>query len=137
MTHWKSMTDRTYVGAWCVPEDKTVEITKVEAVKLEGIPSEGIKASKRPVLSFKGTPLKLIAGATVCKTITSLYGPDVSKWVGKKITLYATTTKSKGGTMVDCVRVRPAIPTGEINNPVDVEPPPEMRQKQIEGARES
>jgi hypothetical protein len=136
MAHWKSFLDKEYLGCWDLPQDRTAEIVKVEAVKLEGVPSEGIKASRRPVIHFKGTTKKLIVNATIGKTIAGMYGPDVNQWLGKKITLYGTTTKSKGGGMVECVRVRPTVPKVEAA-PIESQPvDEEMRKRQQEGAKE-
>lgn len=121
MAHYKSMMDKTYLGAWDVPTDKTAEIVSVVAEKLPGVPGE-IKPNKRPVISFKGTEKKLIVNATIGKTIASLYGADVTNWIGKKITLYASTTRAKG-MEIECIRVRPQAPTGQAapiqSQPVD------------------
>lgn len=134
MTHWRSMMDREYLGAWDLPTERTAEIVDVRGVKLPG--AGEIKANRKPVLTFKNTEKKLIVGATIGKTIAGMYGPNVEDWKGKRITLYATTTRSKGGETVECVRVRPTIPTaparGIESHPVDEA----MRERQMRGAGE-
>jgi hypothetical protein len=132
VTHWRKLTDREYLGAWDVPKPTVATITAVTGTQLPG--QGDVKASKKPVISFKNTEKKLIAGATICKAIAHMYGDDVEQWVGKPVTLYATTTRAKGGDQVDCVRVKPEIPTrpatGVMSQPVDEA----MRAKQVEQA---
>lgn len=126
------MMDREYLGAWDVQADRTAEITDVRAVKLKG--NGTVKANKKPVITFKNTEKKLIVGATIGKTIAAMYGPNVEDWVGKKITLYATTTQAMAGDTVECVRVRPTIPKSKAkgieSQPVDEE----MRERQMRAA---
>ncbi len=128
------MTDRVYLGAWDLPQERTAEIVDVRGVQLPG--AGEIKASKRPVITFKNTDKKLIVNASIGTAIARMYGPDVEAWKGKKVTLYATTTRSKGGETVECVRVRPMIPkggaTGVESQPVDEA----MRERQRRGAGE-
>jgi hypothetical protein len=69
----------------------------------------GGKKSKKPLCYFRNVPKPLGLNATNCKTIAALYGNDTDGWVGKRITLYPTTTQM-GGETVECVRVRPRVP---------------------------
>jgi len=55
---------------------------------------------------------KLVLNKTNMKSIAKLHGFDGDDWVGKKITLFATTCQSFGET-VDCIRVRPTAPQPE------------------------
>jgi hypothetical protein len=70
---------------------------------------EGGKKSKKPVLFFEGKDKPLAIGATIGKTIQAMYGPKTEGWVGKRITLFTSTTHSTGGEEVECIRVRPQI----------------------------
>lgn len=136
MTHWRSMTDREYLGAWDLPRERTAEIVDVRGVQLPG--AGDIKASRRPVITFKNTEKRLIVNASIGKAIAGMYGANVEDWRGKRVTLYATTTRSRGGDVVECVRVRPTIPgprtatTGVPSQPVDEA----MRERQQRGAGE-
>ena len=137
MAHWRTMTDNSRIGAWDLLDDngqardRVAEIVKVEAETLKG--TGKIKASRKPVLYFKGTEKSLIAGATICKAISQMYGPNTSAWIGKRVCLYATTTSSADGE-VECVRVRPQIPRGKAE-PVPSRPVDEaMRQRQVDAA---
>lgn len=49
---------------------------------------------------------KLWCNITNGRTIAKLHGKNIDEWHGKKITLYPTTTRGTGGTVVDCIRVR-------------------------------
>jgi hypothetical protein len=94
--------------------DATVTISAVEKADL---PREG--SSKKdvcPVLSFAETPKKMVLNKTNASTIVGLYGSQAKEWVGKRITLYPTTTKF-GGEIVDCIRVRPDAPPEKSTKP--------------------
>ena len=134
MAHWRTMMDRDTLGAWDFPRDITATIVSVESVKLPG--AGKIKASRRPVIAFKGSPKVLIVGATTGKTIAAMYGNDTAEWIGKRITLYATTCRGADGSTVECVRVRPMIPT-EKGAPIPPQPvDQEMREKQMKASGE-
>ena len=135
MTHWRSLIERDSIGAWDLvgkdgkPRDFTLEITGVRGVKVKS--KENPKGKGKPVLSFKGADKYLIAGAVNCQTIAGLYGDDVDAWVGRSITLYATTTDVGPKHGVPCVRVRPVKPAGKADAELPSQPvDPEMRSKQ-------
>ena len=118
MPDYRSLYDGVFLGAWNLVNDKdehvdvTVTIAKVEGKEI-GAPKKDkagrVKQDKCPVLYFLGKELGFVANKTNGKTIGGMYGLKTEAWVGKRITLYATTTKL-GGEMVDCIRVRPTIP---------------------------
>lgn len=85
--------------------DVTVEIESVH----QGTLGRGKQESKKPVITLVGKQKKFAVNKTNGKVIAKLYGPDVSKWKGRLITLYGTTTQF-GGETVECVRVRPEVP---------------------------
>lgn len=108
MAHYKSMFDYKFIGAWTLQgRDVTLEISAVRGETLRN--KQG--ADKKPVVYFRGS--KSGAGFALNKTnaevIASLYGPDTTKWVGQKVTLYPTQTQV-GSKMVECIRVRPQKP---------------------------
>ncbi len=91
-------------------KDRTVTIDRVVGGELT---STGGKKTKKPLCYFKesksGKPLAL--NATNGRTIAGLYGNNTDEWLGKRITLYPTTTQM-GGETVEAIRVRPQIPSG-------------------------
>jgi hypothetical protein len=87
-------------------KDRTVTIT---AVIVGELTSKAGK-QKKPVVSFHEIELPLALNKTNAAAIVKLYGSRVREWIGKRITLYATTTEMAGQT-VDCIRVRPKVPT--------------------------
>ncbi len=117
---YRSMYDREYVGAWDLPGDATVEIVKVDCKEL----NNGKSKNKKPVLWFKGKDKAFVCNKTNGKIIAGLYGNDMDKWIGKKITLYATTTNAMGET-VDCIRIRNVAPKGRAMTDKDMPPPAE------------
>ena len=127
--------DSLYVGAWDVPKDTHVTIERVERGIVEG---EQGRKDKAPLIYFKGASKPMVCNKTNLKTIASICGSFKAKdWIGKRITLYATTCKGKAGGVVDCVRVRPKSPgapdTGaRFDGPVDAG----MRERQMAEAGE-
>lgn len=112
MTHWRKMQDRNFLGAWSLekdgkPVDVTLEIAKVEAAMVQS--AEKPRGQKCPIVWFKNVKKPLVLNNTNGKTIESFYGEHVEEWIGKLVTLYATTT-SVAGVKTPCVRVRSKRP---------------------------
>jgi hypothetical protein len=106
-THWKSMTDREFIYAFDLNgKDCVVRIAKVEQGSLA---SAGGRKTKKPVVFFEGKEKGLALNATNAKTIASMFGNYVEKWIGQAVTLYPTTTQMNGETM-ECIRIRPTAP---------------------------
>jgi hypothetical protein len=100
---YRSMFDRDYIGAWDLAgKDVTIAIARVEGKELT---AAGGRKTKKPVVYFEGKEKGFALNKTNGKTIAGMYGNDTAAWIGKKITIYATTT-SMGGETVDCIRVR-------------------------------
>jgi hypothetical protein len=111
------MTDRETLGAWDLvdkdrrPKDWTVEIVRVE--KRLVMSKEKPKGEHKPHIYFAGARKPLVAGATVCETISDMAGSeDTDKWIGLRVTLYQTRVKAKGGKTCMGIRVRPLKATG-------------------------
>jgi hypothetical protein len=104
---YRTMFDSEYLGAWDLPRDVTVTIATVKAGQLVG---EKGRTAKKPIITFVGKQKGFAANKTNCKTIAAMYGTNTKDWIGKRITLYATTTEF-GGKQMDCIRVRPQVPT--------------------------
>lgn len=114
MPHWKRMMEpKEFLFAFDLDNrDVTIEIAKVTAGELIG---EQGRKTKKPILHIKGKTKKFALCATNCKTIAQLFGThETNDWVGKRITLFPTTTNF-GGNTVDCIRVRPHLPKGTGN----------------------
>ncbi len=104
------MVDRDFIFAFDLDgKDVVVTISKVVAGELTGV---GGRKSKKPVVYFEGGTKGLALNSTNCKTIASMYGNYVEKWIGQKITLWPTVTQMGGETM-ECIRIRPTIPNGK------------------------
>lgn len=131
MPHWKSMMDRRWLFAFDLGgKDATLTIERVTKGEVQG---EQNQKSNKPICYFKGRdkagePIKPLAlNVTNCKTIAGMYGNDTDDWAGKRVTLFPTTTRAKGGEEVECIRVRPRVPPerAERNGAQEKrEPPP-------------
>lgn len=110
MPHVLSMFDSEYLHSYDLPTDEaTVEIESVAAGELTAI---GGRKSKKPVVKFKGAQKGLALNKTNARIVIALYGPLTEAWPGKRVTLYKTQTQM-GGETVDCIRIRPVVPSGK------------------------
>jgi hypothetical protein len=123
VTDLRMMFESRYIGAWDLRgRDVTVTIERIVGGVVEG---ENGRKDKAPIVSFRGKKKPMVLNKTNMKTIASLYGTfDAEKLLGKRVTLYGTTCKAKGGGMVDCVRIRNVIPVDpdsaeSLDEPVD------------------
>ena len=130
MPNWRSMVDKTYLGAWDVPRDVTVEIAEVRSELLKS--RENPSGKRKVTIAFRGARKRLVANSTNCTTIEQMYGPNTEQWIGKRVTLYATTTSVGGRGSVPCIRIRPSIPRGQAEEIEERDPDPEMRAAQDE-----
>lgn len=114
-TDYRSLYDKDFIGAWDLKDrDVTVAITRVIAGSLTSV---GGRKSKKPVIYMKGTEKGFAVNSTNGKTIAAMYGTYVEEWIGKRITLYKSMTRSpQGDGEVECIRVRPAIPAAKVKD---------------------
>ncbi len=126
-TDYRGMFDREYLGAWDIAgRDYTLEIARVTAGELTG---EGGRKTRKPVVYFKDAKKGLALNKTNARIIAGLYGNDTSAWIGRRVTLFATTT-TFGSDTVECIRVRAEAPAprAERNGPRPVDP--DLRRQQ-------
>jgi hypothetical protein len=110
MTDFRTMFDKEHLGAWDLA-GKDVVVT-ISAVKPGELVGEGGKKARKPILSFEGKKKTMACNITNGRTIAGMYGNDTRAWVGRKITIYPAMTQF-GPKEVECIRVRPSIPTGK------------------------
>lgn len=127
MADYRTMFDEKWVRAWDLGgKELTVVIQKVEAGVLDNHRSK--TKDRKPIVWFRGAKKPLALNKTNAKTIAGLYGNETEKWVGKPITIYPTRTMM-GGEEMDCIRVRPKLPTGKGQDmPAPPPPPPPVDQ---------
>lgn len=113
-THWKVLINPEYLGAYSLPngEDATVTIDYVQTEEITG--SQGKKEHCTVAHLVNQKPM--ILNVTNSKSIAKLYGPFIEDWAGKRITLFATTTKLAGD-VVECLRIRPKV-TVKVAQPI-------------------
>lgn len=107
----RKLYDKAYIYCYDLEgRDVTVQIESVSGGTLVGT---GGTKNKKPVIRFKGTEKALALNITNARTIAGMYGGfDSEKWIGKRITLYPTTT-TFGASTVECIRIRNVIPKGK------------------------
>lgn len=142
MPHWRSMMDRDTLGAWDLvdrdgkPKDWTMEIERVQKRLIKS--KEKPNGEHKPHIFFKGARKPLVAGATICETITNIAGTDdTDRWAGLRITLFATRVRGKSGKQCAGIRVRPLKATSAPEAMGDGQPvDEEMRAEQEAAHRE-
>ncbi len=124
MAHYKSFYDRSYLYDFDLKgKEVIVEIARVEAGELQ---SPGTtKKTRKPLVYFKGREKgpALALNKTNGKTIARIFGDDTDKWIGRRITLYPTTTLF-GRETVGCIRVKPTEAKGPSAPPPESTIPP-------------
>jgi hypothetical protein len=106
-THWKQLIDPRFLGVYALPNGEDMTVT-INYVQKETVTMMGGKKEDHS-LAYMVETKPLILNSTNSKTIEKLYGPYIEDWSGKRITLYASTTKL-GSEMVECLRIRTKIP---------------------------
>ena len=105
-THYRKLCPTNFLGAHDLDgRDINVTIAKVHNEELMNIESH--QKETKTVIEFEKASKPWVANITNLKAIAKIHGDYVEDWVGKKITLFPTKTKSFGD-IVDCVRVRGA-----------------------------
>ncbi len=126
MPHWRSLVESKYLSHFELRgNDVTVAI---KSVRLSEVVGSGGKKSKKALLTFEGKEKGMVAGVTCLSAIAGIYGDDYDQWIGKRITLYPTTTEASGK-VVGTIRVRPTAPapprsSGSGQKPPAAPPPP-------------
>lgn len=106
LTHWKKLINPDYIGAYALnpDEDLTVTIDYVQREMVTGADGKKEECTVAHLVNQK----PLILNNTNSKSIQKLYGPYIEEWAGKRITLFASTTRAFGET-VECLRIRPTV----------------------------
>lgn len=108
-THWKKMVNMDYLGTYSLEDGKDITLT-IDYVRQEVVTGNSGRKEQCMVAHFKENVKPMILNRTNAKTITKVVGsPYIEDWNGKRITLYADTTRF-GGDIVECLRVRPYAP---------------------------
>ena len=105
-THWKRLINPEFIGAYSLPDGQDLTVV-IDFVQLQEITGTGGKKEDCTVAHLQGEK-PMILNVTNSKSIAKLYGPFIEDWAGKRITLFASTTRLAGET-VECLRVRPKV----------------------------
>lgn len=114
--HWRSYQDREFLGHWSLEKNGQYRDAVVTIARVGG---GLVKSAEKPhgdkcvILHFAKVTKPMVCNSTNCKTIETMYGPDVEGWKGKDITLYVADVADpkKRGATIKGLRVRPRRPT--------------------------
>lgn len=106
MPHYRVLYPSEYLNAADLIEKSGGEAKlTIEKVEVEDVPGTDGSKKPKPVVWFKGAKKRLPLPKTCAKKIAVMYGPKTEDWIGKSVTLYATTCMAFGQE-VECIRVR-------------------------------
>lgn len=115
MADYRLLFPTNYVGAADLG-GKDVPLT-IKRVVLEELTMTGGRKETKPVVYFERAQKRLVLNKTNAKAIANALGtPDTAKWIGQKVTLYATRCMF-GAEEVDCIRVRAGKARGRERPP--------------------
>lgn len=120
-TNWKNLANYDYLGAYSIEGTDLNEIVlTIKTVKKERVTSQGGASEDCIVAYFEESSYKnkvlvkpMVLNKTNCKTIEKLYGAFIEDWIGKKVIIYATTTKFARD-VVPCLRIKNEVPKEEV-----------------------
>jgi len=122
MPDYRTLFDSEFLRAWDL-QGRAVTVT-IERVAQGSLTNhQKGKSEKKPFVWFKGKSKPLGLNRTNSKTIAAMYGKATEDWVGKSVTLYPTTTSFGAEHGIDCIRIKPAVPTGKPDTTPLPEPP--------------
>lgn len=107
MPHYKTFTDQKFIGAYALPKNEDLTVT-IKGARRQEVVSVGGRTQECFVITLEAPHKPMILNATNQKSIARLYGTDTDDWIGKQITLYASTTQL-AGEQVECLRIRPTV----------------------------
>lgn len=131
-THWKNIANYDYLGAYSLEGIAPTVTLTISSIRKQKVTAEGGKEDNCIVVFFEeeisdGVMVKpMVLNKTNCKIVASLYGDYIEDWIGKKITIFATTTKF-GRDTVPCLRVKKEVV--ENKTPVTTPEVPEEKRK--------
>jgi hypothetical protein len=118
-------------------DGRDVTVTVAKCADKNTVKREDGTLIDKPILYFKETPMGMIVGKTNARAIRLSHGNEMSKWTGKQITIYPTSTSiskkmaeqngsiilSSNGKMatVACIRVRVKVDLASLRSKEEIE----------------
>lgn len=108
-SHWRNCIGAEYLRAEMLAPGEEKVLT-IKEIKTESISNTNGEVEPRPVAYFAEDVLPMVLNVTNCKTIEKLYGTgNIFEWCGKKVQIFATSTRVGKETM-PCLRIRNFMP---------------------------
>lgn len=121
-TNWKNLANYDYLGAYSLDGTGIDELVlTIKEIKRERVTAPGGNSEDCIVAYFeeknyenKVVVKPMVLNKTNCKIITEVYNtPFVEEWIGKKIIVYAATTKFARD-IVPCLRIKKELPQEKV-----------------------
>ena len=130
-SHWRSLYDNKYLGAWNLFRDGryTTTTVTIESATFEEVVMQGGRKNRTLLLRFKGKRTPLIVTKTMGKVLQSMFGPTPEGWQGKPITLYVEQGFKTREGAADVLRIRNDKASQSLKDQLheaDPEPPEEF-----------
>ena len=107
-THWKKLTNPTYLGAYDFAEGEKRVLT-IDKVLQDKVKGQDGKDEDCTICHFVGSK-PMILNVTNCKAIAKAYGTNyIEEWSDKKVTIFVTMVSAFGQT-VEALRIEQIQP---------------------------
>jgi hypothetical protein len=83
---------------------KAVPVIIERIVPREKLMMQGGKSDTKPVVYLQGKEKGWILNKTNARAIASVYGPEITSWLGRTVVIISTQVEARGE-MVDAIRV--------------------------------
>lgn len=112
-THWKKTVNPDYLGAYALDPGQDMILT-IKEIKGETVTGQDGKKAECAVAYFAEGVKPMILNRTNMRTVEKIYKtPYIEDWIGKRIQIYATTTRL-GRDTVECLRIRNKVPNDTV-----------------------
>lgn len=102
-TSWDELFPNRFLKAGLM-KGRDVTLT-IKAIDLEKLPDDKGVEKVHGIMTFEKTEKQWQINKTCGLALKAMFGSDLSKWIGRRVTLFPTTDKF-GGETVEAIRVR-------------------------------
>lgn len=105
-TDYRELMDKTYLGAWDLPENEDLILT-ISKVTSGDVTNEQHETQKRILITFKEKEKPMVCNVTNAEAISKVaHSTKIEKWIGVRVALYPKHDVKAFGKLRDAIRIR-------------------------------
>lgn len=109
-TDYRELLDRTYLGAWDLPDDKD-SVATITNVTTGAVTNEQHETSTKILLTFKEYEKQMVCNVGNAENISKVAGSKyIENWIGVRVALYVRHDVKAFGKLRDAIRIRDYAP---------------------------